>query len=64
MHAGQLTAKQRTALVESARAQYTAKLDEAKNAAKAADDPYEKAAADFTVAHNRAIIKLLDAIPE
>lgn len=64
VHAGALTPKQRASLVESARAQYTAKLDEAKTAAKSATDPYEKAAADFTVAHNRAVIKLLDAIPE
>ena len=64
VHAGSLTPKQRAALVESARAQYTARLDEAKNAAKATADPYEKAAADFTVAHNRAIVKLLDSIPE
>jgi DNA-binding PadR family transcriptional regulator len=64
MHAGSLTPKQRSALVETARAQYTAKLDEAKNTAKNAEDPYEKAAADFTVAHNRAVIKLLDAIPQ
>lgn len=64
MHAGSLTAKQRASLVEAARAQYSAKLEEARNAAKNAEDPYEKAAADFTVAHNRAVIKLLDSIPE
>lgn len=64
VHSGALTPKQRASLVESARVQYNAKLDEAKSAAKAATDPYEKAAADFTVAHNRAVIKLLDAIPE
>lgn len=64
LYAGSLTAKQRANLVRSAREQYVEKLDEAKSAAKAADDPYEKAAADFTVAHNRAVIKLLDAIPE
>lgn len=64
VHSAALTSKQRSALVEAARGQYTAKLDEAKSAAKAATDPYEKAAADFTVSHNRAVIKLLDAIPE
>ncbi|WP_373289967.1 PadR family transcriptional regulator [Longimycelium tulufanense] len=62
VHAGMLTPKQRSALVESARATYTAELDEAKQAAKSVDDPYAKAAADFTVAHVRAVLKLLDAI--
>ncbi|RCW42854.1 PadR family transcriptional regulator [Halopolyspora algeriensis] len=64
VHAGLLTPKQRANLVNSAREQYAEKLSESKSAAKAADDPYEKAAADFTVAYNRAIIKLIDAIPE
>ncbi|MDP9642136.1 DNA-binding PadR family transcriptional regulator [Actinopolyspora lacussalsi] len=63
-YAGMLTAKQRDHLVTSAREQYVEKLNEAKNAAKVAEDPYEKAAADFSVAHNRAVIKMLDAIPE
>lgn len=63
-YAGSLTQKQRANLVTSAREQYVEKLNEAKNAAKAAEDPYEKAAADFSVAHNRAVIKMLDAIPE
>ncbi|MBA8823034.1 DNA-binding PadR family transcriptional regulator [Saccharopolyspora lacisalsi] len=64
LYSGSLTPKQRANLVDSARIQYTEKLDEAKRAAKAADDPYEKAAADFTVAHNRAVLKMIDAIPE
>jgi DNA-binding PadR family transcriptional regulator len=64
VHAGSLTPKQRSGLIESAREQYAAKLDEAKNAAKGVEDPYAKAAADFTVAHNRAVIKLLDSLPE
>ncbi|SHG38033.1 transcriptional regulator, PadR family [Streptoalloteichus hindustanus] len=62
VHAGSLSPKQRVALVDSARAAYTAKLDEAKAAAKALEDPYAKAAADFTVAHIRAVLKLLDAV--
>ncbi|PKW14547.1 PadR family transcriptional regulator [Saccharopolyspora spinosa] len=64
VYSGSLTPKQRSGLVESARAQYAVKVDEARNAAKAATDPYEKAAADFTVSYNRAIIKLLDSIPD
>ena len=32
-------------------------------AARAEADPYRRAVADFAVAHNRAMVKLLDAIP-
>ena len=32
-------------------------------AARNEDDPYRRAVADFAVAHNRAMVKLLDAIP-
>jgi DNA-binding PadR family transcriptional regulator len=63
IHAGQLTAKQRANLVSTARADYLGYLDEAKADAKAASNPYTKAAAEFTVAHRRAVLKLLDAIP-
>ncbi|MBV9012665.1 MAG: PadR family transcriptional regulator [Pseudonocardiales bacterium] len=63
VHAGQLTPKQRANLVSSARARYRGRLDEARAAAKAATTPYLKAAADFTVAHRRAVLTLLDAIP-
>lgn len=63
VHAGQLTPKQRAALVSGARAEYIAQLEEARAEARAATDPYAKAAADFTVAHRRAVLKLLDAIP-
>ncbi|MDQ3761873.1 MAG: PadR family transcriptional regulator [Actinomycetota bacterium] len=63
VHAGYLTPKQRANLVSSARADYLVHLDEARADAKAATNPYTKAAADFTVAHRRAVLKLLDAIP-
>ncbi|MGH3922970.1 MAG: PadR family transcriptional regulator [Pseudonocardiaceae bacterium] len=63
VHAWQLTPKQRATLVSSARAEYVAQLDEARAEAKAATDPYLKAAADFTVAHRRAVLTMLDAIP-
>jgi DNA-binding PadR family transcriptional regulator len=63
VHAGQLTPKQRANLVSSARADYLGSLEEARADAKAADDPYTKAVAEFTVAHRRAMLKLLDAIP-
>lgn len=64
VHAGALTSKQRSALVESARAAYNEDLDSAKAAAKAADDPYAKAVADFGQAHARAALKLVDAIAQ
>jgi DNA-binding PadR family transcriptional regulator len=63
VHAGHLTAKQRANLVSSARADYVGHVDEAKAEAKAAGNPYTKAVAEFTVAHRRAVLKLLDAIP-
>lgn len=63
LHAGSLTPKQRTALVGSAREAYGEQLSRARAEAKQADDPYAKAVADFTVAHIRAMIKLLDSIP-
>jgi DNA-binding PadR family transcriptional regulator len=63
VHAGALTPKQRANLVSSARAEYLGYLDEARADAKAATNAYTKAAADFAVAHRRAVLKLLDAIP-
>jgi DNA-binding PadR family transcriptional regulator len=63
VHAGHLTPRQRANLVSSARADYLGYLDEARVDAKAATNPYLKAAADFTVAHRRAVLTLLDAIP-
>lgn len=64
VHAGSLTAKQRTALVDAARARYNQELDDAKAATKAAQDPYAKAVADFGQAHAKAALKLLDSIPQ
>ncbi|MGH3797475.1 MAG: PadR family transcriptional regulator [Pseudonocardiaceae bacterium] len=63
MHAGRLTAKQRATLVSNARADYVAQLEEAREQVKAATGPYQKAVADFTVAHRRTVLTLLDAIP-
>ncbi|WP_214368315.1 PadR family transcriptional regulator [Pseudonocardia sp. H11422] len=64
LHAGSLTQKQRAELVRSSREAYAARLDAARAAAKGESDPYRKAVADFAVAHTRAMVKLLDAIPE
>jgi DNA-binding PadR family transcriptional regulator len=63
VHAGSLTPKQRSALVDTARAAYGQELDDAKAASKAADDPYTKAVAEFGQAHAKAALKLVDAIP-
>lgn len=63
LHAGSLTAKQRAELISVSRSAYTSKLDAARTAAKSEADPYRKAVADFTVAHTRAMLKLVDAIP-
>jgi len=63
VHSGILTARQRGELIGQARQAYAVRLDAAKVAAKAAVDPYAKAAADFAVTHARAVLKLLDALP-
>jgi len=64
VHSGALTPKQRSRLIDGAREAYLPLLDELKAKSKAvADDPYAKAAADFAVAHVRAVIRLLDALP-
>lgn len=63
VHAAALTAKQRSALVDTARATYNLQLDEAKLATKAADGPYPKAVAEFAQAQAKAALKLLDSVP-
>ncbi|KAA2262834.1 PadR family transcriptional regulator [Solihabitans fulvus] len=63
VHAGSLTGKQRATIVDAARAVYTAEQDAARTAAKTAEDPYAKAVAEFGLAHAKAVLKLLDAIP-
>jgi DNA-binding PadR family transcriptional regulator len=63
VHAGSLTPRQRADLVSRARQAYSTRLDTVRAAVRAASDPYAKAAADFAVAHTKAVLKLLDAIP-
>ncbi len=63
VHAGSLTAKQREALITTARSAYGQEQETAKSAAKTAEDPYSKAVAEFGLAHAKAVLKLLDAIP-
>jgi DNA-binding PadR family transcriptional regulator len=63
VHAASLSPKQRVALVDSARSTYSAQQDAARATAKETNDPYSKAVAEFAVAHARAVLKLLDAVP-
>ena len=63
LHAGSLTLRQRVELVRVSREAYAVRLDTARAAARGEPDPYRKAVADFTVAHTRAMVTLLDAIP-
>lgn len=63
VHAGLLSAKQRAELVGHAKEVYAARLEQVRSAARNLEDPYAKAAADFAVAHARAVSKLLEAIP-
>jgi DNA-binding PadR family transcriptional regulator len=63
LHAGSLSAGERAELVRSGREAFTARLAAARSAARGESDPYRRAVADFAVAHNRAMVKLLDAIP-
>lgn len=64
LHAGTLTARQRTDLLRSAKEAYSERLADARAAARATEDPYGKPVADFAVAHTRAMIKLIDSVPE
>jgi len=64
VHADKLTVKQRANLLETAREYYSEQLSEAKSAVKQAEDPKEKAVAEFGQAYARAALKLVDAIPE
>jgi len=63
LHAGTLPTEERKELVRSGREAFGARLAAARTAARGEADPYRRAVADFAVAHNRAMVKLLDAIP-
>ncbi len=63
VHADALTAKQRAALIESAKKVYSEEHEAARAAVKAADGAYSKAIAEFGVARAKAVLKLLDSIP-
>jgi DNA-binding PadR family transcriptional regulator len=63
LHAGALPVEKRADLVRTGREAFGARLASARSAARGEPDPYRRAVADFAVAHNRAMVKLLDAIP-
>lgn len=63
LYAGTLTATRRTELVSASREAYAAMLVASRSTARGEPDPYRKAVADFAVAHHRAMLKLLDAVP-
>ncbi|MET0188473.1 MAG: PadR family transcriptional regulator [Pseudonocardia sediminis] len=63
LNAGSLTVKQRAELLRSSRDAYTERLAQARTAAKETEDPYGRPVAEFAVAHTRAMIKLIDAVP-
>ncbi|WP_085977912.1 PadR family transcriptional regulator [Saccharomonospora marina] len=62
VNAGVLTPKQRANLFDAAKETYSAELNDARAAVRAATDPVEKAVAEFGQAHARAALKLVDAL--
>ncbi len=63
LYAGALSDDERARLLAASRSAYIDRLKEAQEVASAAADPYERAVAEFTVAHLEAMLTLLDAIP-
>jgi DNA-binding PadR family transcriptional regulator len=68
LYAGSLTVRQRRTLVQRGREAYAERLVRAEESAKYADSspsatPYARAVAEFAVAHNRAVLALLDTLP-
>ncbi|SHK89798.1 DNA-binding transcriptional regulator, PadR family [Pseudonocardia thermophila] len=64
LHAEILPPEEREELVRNARAAYKERLAAERAAVKAAADPVRRAVAEFTVAHTRAVLKLLDAVSD
>lgn len=62
VHADQLTTAQRDDLVASSRAALAERLVTARAAVSAAGAPAQKAAAEFALAHVRALAKLVDTV--
>lgn len=63
LHAEALPPDQRIELVDSAKKVFAGRLSTARARARGELDPYRRAVAEFAVAHARAMVKLLDAIP-
>jgi len=59
---GELSSKQRTALVTEAQSAVAERLSRAKAAHKAERDPYAMFAAEFTVNHLKALAKLVEQV--
>src|SRR5689334_637048 len=63
LYADELSVDDRAKLLATSRTAYTDRLKEAQEALGAADDPYERAVGEFTIAHLEAVLTLLDSIP-
>ena len=50
-------------LQEGAKVEYAKEQEAARAAVRTATDPYAKALAEFAVARNKAVVKLLESIP-
>jgi DNA-binding PadR family transcriptional regulator len=62
VHAGELTGPQRERLVDGARQVLAQRLVTARSAARAAEGPYAVAAAEFAVAHVKAVAKVVERV--
>ncbi len=62
LYAEALTEDDRAKLVATSRAAYTDRLKEAQEHVGSAENPYERAVGEFTVAHLEAVLTLLDNI--
>jgi DNA-binding PadR family transcriptional regulator len=64
LHAESLPEDDRDKLFRSGRDAYRERLAGERAAVRAAKDPVQRAVAEFSVAHTRAVLKLLDAVSE
>jgi DNA-binding PadR family transcriptional regulator len=62
VHSGELTGPQRERLVDGAREVLAQRLVTARTAARAAEGPYAVAAAEFAVAHVKAVAKVVERV--
>jgi len=64
MHAGELTPAQRAQLVEQSGAELAQQLQAARAVLRAAQDPYAAAAAEFAVAHTKAVARVVERVAQ